>query len=54
MSRLPRYAALVVAIATLGACSSSVTEPTTPPKCAATPNAASPQCVNADYINPKI
>jgi hypothetical protein len=53
MSRLPRYAALVIAIAAMSACSSSVTEPSAP-KCAATPDASSQSCANLDLINPKI
>ena len=53
MSRTIRYAILALAVAT-AACSSSVTEPTTTPKCAATQNSSTQSCASFDYINPKV
>jgi len=54
MSRTIRYAVLALAVASISACSSSVTEPTPAPKCAATSQSGSTSCVSLDLINPKI
>jgi hypothetical protein len=53
MSRTIRYAILALAVAT-AACSSSVTEPTATPKCAATQNSSTQACASLDLINPKV
>ena len=54
MSRTIRYAVLSLAIGAVTACSSSVTEPTAAPKCAANSKNASQSCVSMDFINPKV
>ena len=55
MSRTIRYTALVLAVAAMSACSSSITEPTAAaPKCTTAQNTTSPSCVSFDYINPKV
>ena len=54
MSRTIRYAVLAVAVATISACSSSVTEPTAAPKCTTSQNSSTTSCVSLDLINPKV
>ena len=54
MPRTIRYAVLAVAVATIGACSSSVTEPTAAPKCTANSKNAPQSCASLDYINPVV
>ncbi|HUQ83262.1 MAG TPA: hypothetical protein VM076_19065 [Gemmatimonadaceae bacterium] len=53
MSRTIRYAVLALAVASIGACSSSITEPTAP-KCTANTKNAPQSCVSLDYINPVV
>ena len=54
MSRTIRYAVLALAVAATTACSSSITEPTSAPKCATTSQNGSTSCVSLDFINPKV
>lgn len=54
MSRTIRYAVLALAVASIGACSSSVTEPTAASKCTANTKNAPQSCVSLDYINPVV
>ena len=53
MPRTIRYAVLAVAVATISACSSSVTEPTAP-KCTANSKNAPQSCASMDFINPVV
>lgn len=59
MSRLTRYATYVLTALAVGACASSITEPTPAAKCTAAPsasavNAPTQSCASFDFINPKI
>ena len=54
MSRTIRYAVLAIAVASLSACSSSVTEPTVAPKCAENSKNVTQSCASMDFINPVV
>ena len=54
MPRTIRHAVLAVAVATIGACSSSVTEPTPASKCTANSKNAPQSCASMDFINPVV
>lgn len=54
MSRTMRYAVLVLAVASVNACSNSVTEPTPAQNCVAQKNGTAQSCAWLDYINPKV
>lgn len=50
MTRATRYAAYIIAAASLAACSSSPMGPDSSAKC----NPKSGACVNADFVNPHV
>ena len=56
MTRTIRYAVLILAVASVSACASSVTEPTptAAQKCVADKNGTASSCAWLDLINPKV